>query len=245
MSKAWFETWFDTHYYHLLYRHRNEVEARQFIDALLRFLDPEPNATFIDIACGKGRHARYLRSQGFDVTGIDLSTNSIEEARAASSGDPGIHFLVHDIREPFPVEHLDYAVNLFTSFGYFDDHAQHQEALNHIHTCLQPGGRFVLDFLNTSEVLQSLKREDHQTIDGVDFKITRRVDQANIIKEIEVHDGSEVHHFEERVRAFTKDQLVELLERSGFEVKEVFGNYQLASYAENSPRVVIIAQKKA
>ena len=84
MTKEWFETWFDTRYYHTLYGHRDENEARQFIDALLSFLKPSEDARFLDVACGKGRHAKQINTSGFDLTGIDLSVNSIALANRAS-----------------------------------------------------------------------------------------------------------------------------------------------------------------
>ncbi|MEQ9187095.1 MAG: class I SAM-dependent methyltransferase [Cryomorphaceae bacterium] len=245
MGKAWFETWFDTDYYHLLYRNRNEVEARQFIDALLHFLQPIQGASFIDVACGKGRHSRYLQSLGYEVTGIDLSENSIELARSEAKGLPHLSFIQHDIREAFPVEGLDVAMNLFTSFGYFDNDAEHQRSIDNMQACLRPGGRLVLDYLNTSEVVHNFKKEDNWNLEGVRFKVTRGLDERSIVKKIEVKDGSETMHFEERVRAFTKEDLEMLISRSGMSIEKVFGNYQLDAYDDQSPRVVIIAQKKA
>lgn len=245
MGKEWFATWFDTAYYHLLYRNRNEVEARQFIDALLRFLQPEAGAKCIDIACGKGRHARYLHAQGFDVIGIDLSANSIAQANASVDGQQNIHFFQHDIRDPFPVTEQDFAFNLFTSFGYFQNDAEHQQALQNMHDCLKPGGTFVIDYLNMSEVIASLKRTDEKEVDDVHFAIQRYLESPSIVKSIDVTDGSTTHHFEERVRAFSKSDLCTLLEEVGFTIKQVFGNYQLDAYAAELPRVVIIAEKKA
>lgn len=245
MGKEWFATWFDTAYYHLLYRNRNEVEARQFIDALLRFLHPAAGARCIDVACGKGRHSRYLHAQGYDVTGIDLSANSISLANASVKGDDGIRFFQHDIRDPFPVHEQDFAFNLFTSFGYFNNDTEHKQALQNIHDCLKNGGQFVMDYLNTTEVIASLKRTDEKSVDGVHFSIQRYLEEPSIVKSIDVTDGSDTHHFEERVRAFSKADLCTLLEQVGFTIKEVFGNYQLDAYDEQSARVIIIAEKNA
>jgi SAM-dependent methyltransferase len=243
MSKEWFETWFDTTYYHLLYRNRNEVEARHFIDALLRFLQPAPASHFIDVACGKGRHSKYLNSLGFRVTGIDLSENSINEARLNTSNDAGIQFHQQDIREPFPEKNLDFAVNLFTSFGYFDSEEEHQLALNNMYDSLVPGGKMVLDYMNASEVLLSLKREEHREVDGVHFKIRRYIEDGCIIKEITVTDNDETHVFEERVKAFSKADLESLMVNSGFKICATFGSYNLEPHHENSSRVVLIAEK--
>ena len=244
MGKEWFETWFDTHYYHLLYKNRNEVEARRFIDALLRFLNPEPESRFVDIACGKGRHSKYLSSKGYDVVGLDLSRNSIEEACRCTEGFQNLRFYQHDIRNPFPVSNLDYGVNFFTSFGYFDSDDEHEVVLKNIFDCLNPGGRFVLDYLNVSEVMHNLKNEDQKQVEGVQFRIKRFVENNAIVKRISVVDGAKNYEFKEQVRAFDKEQLVEMIEAQGFLVDEVFGDYQLNAYTPHSPRVLIIAQKR-
>ena len=77
----WFEHWFDTSYYHLLYDHRNDEEAEFFMKNLLDHLDLQPGNRILDLPCGKGRHAVFLHSQGFDVVGADISENSIKEAK--------------------------------------------------------------------------------------------------------------------------------------------------------------------
>ena len=80
MAKEWFEDWFDTKYYHILYKNRNYNEAENFIDNLLNYLKPNTTAKFIDIACGKGRHSIFINKKGFPVVGYDLSKESIASA---------------------------------------------------------------------------------------------------------------------------------------------------------------------
>ena len=186
-----------------------------------------------------------FHSLGYDVTGIDLSRNSIDEANACAASEDRIAFIQHDIRAKFPVSNMDVAMNLFTSFGYFDNDAEHQQALDNMQLCLKPGGKLVIDFLNASEVLHNFKQEDLTVIDGIRFKVTRSVDDKCIVKHIEVTDGDEVKHYQERVRAFSKEDLEKLILRAGLSIDHTFGNYQLHGYDERSPRVVIIAKKKA
>ena len=88
-DKAWFKDWFNSPYYHLLYQHRDENEAEQFIKTLIGYLQPAKGATMLDIACGKGRHSMALAEMGFDVTGNDLSEASISEAKDIGGGGGG------------------------------------------------------------------------------------------------------------------------------------------------------------
>lgn len=102
-EKSWYKNWFDSPYYHLLYQHRDEEEASQFIRTLINYLKPIHNSTMLDIACGKGRHSIALAEMGFDVTGIDLSWASIEEAK--KSEHDKLHFYQHDMRLPFRINY--------------------------------------------------------------------------------------------------------------------------------------------
>src|SRR5687768_1289478 len=114
MQGQWFESWFDSPWYPILYSHRDHAEAEAFVENLLKTLAPAPGARFLDLACGRGRHARFIHRRGFDVTGLDLSTASIADARLFE--EPGLRFAVQDMRHPFPGTY-DYILNLFTSFG--------------------------------------------------------------------------------------------------------------------------------
>lgn len=106
-DKAWYKDWFNSHYYHMLYQHRDEDEAMQFINTLIQYLKPAPGSTMVDIACGKGRHSKALADMGFDVTGMDLSAASIEEAK--KDEDDHLHFFQHDMRSPFWIHYFQSA----------------------------------------------------------------------------------------------------------------------------------------
>lgn len=241
MAEEWFETWFDTNYYHLLYRHRDMNEARQFLDALLRYLKPEKATHFLDVACGKGRHSIYLHSQGYQVTGVDLSCNSIEKARLAE--DSGLNFYVKDIREDFGIHGIDIALNMFTSFGYFETLEEHIDALKNIRNTLNESGLFVFDYLNVDHVAKHLIDEERKTIDGVEFKIQRKIEGGFILKNIDVDDQGEIHHFQEKVKAFKPEDLMDMISKAGFKIDTTFGDYNLNPLDSGRPRVIIIATK--
>jgi len=63
----WFQDWFDTSYYHTLYNHRNDDEARFFMKNLIAFLKLDQGDTILDLPCGKGRHSLFLNEQGFGM----------------------------------------------------------------------------------------------------------------------------------------------------------------------------------
>ena len=134
---AWFVDWFDTEYYHILYKNRNEKEAKKFIQNLIKRHPLEFGSKIMDLACGKGRHAKIISELGFDVIGLDLSKKSINEAKKYQIKDQ-LCFDVHDMRLPYAKEQtFDAIFNLFTSFGYFDDPNDNKRVFDSIHLQLK------------------------------------------------------------------------------------------------------------
>jgi SAM-dependent methyltransferase len=244
MQAEWFSTWFDSPDYHRLYAHRDDTEAAGFTDALVERLRPRQGSRLLDLGCGEGRHARHLASKGYDITGIDLSTRSIAEARKAER--PHLRFRRQDMRVPFGRRTFDYVFNFFTSFGYFEDAGDHETVARNMAAALKADGRLVIDYLNVRYADAHLIPHEEKTIDGIVYRITRRVDGRFFVKRIVVDDGgvgSPARHVE-RVARFTLGDFDRLLGANGLTVEQVYGNYQLGAYdAHLSPRLILVARK--
>lgn len=239
-NTPWFASWFDSPFYPILYQHRNYSEAERFIDRLLSHLAPPPPSHFLDLACGRGRHSIYINKAGFRVTGIDLSPESISDAR--KSAREGLDFLVGDMRDEIQGEY-DYIFNLFTSFGYFDNPAENLEVLNNIRCSLKPGGLLVLDFMNAERVIQNLVGSEEKSLDGIHFDIARHVQAEagvrHIIKDIHVKQGGLEYDFQERVQALNRADFESLFEAAGLECVETWGNYEGEAFdLATSPRLI-------
>jgi SAM-dependent methyltransferase len=233
----WFASWFDSPYYHSLYAHRSDTEAAGFIDALVDRLRPEEHASILDLGCGAGRHAKYLASKGFCVTGLDLAASSIGSARRWER--PGLRFLRHDMRQPFGRQAFDYIFNMFTSFGYFDA-AEHHRVLQHIANALRSGGRLVLDYLNVRHAASRLVPAEVTKIGDVPYLITRWSDATHFYKRIEVADLVHV----ERVAKFSRADFAGMFARVGLRIEAVYGDYALRPYdADSSPRLILMAAR--
>src|SRR5215217_3506504 len=131
-EKEWYKSWFNSPYYHKLYFERGDGEAQNFIGALMNYFKPAPGSLMLDVACGKGRHSKILAGYGYDVTGFDLSEDSIQYAKQFEQEH--LHFYQHDMRLPFWINYFDYAFNFFTSFGYFATRREHNNAVRTIST---------------------------------------------------------------------------------------------------------------
>lgn len=242
-NNNWFESWFNSPYYKVLYQNRDITEAEDFTDVLLQFLRPPGAARFLDIGCGEGRFAVQFANQGFDVTGIDLATNRIDKARQLES--ELLHFFVHDMRQPFYVNYFDYAFNLFTSFGYFDTERDNFKAAKAFASGLKQGGILILDYLNKHWVLQQLQAFQIVEKQGIRFDIQKDFDGKHIIKHIRfIDEQGEARHYTERVWAYGLDDFRQLFDKAGLRMIHTFGDYQLSPFDEQrSERMIMLFQK--
>ncbi|MEO6069298.1 MAG: class I SAM-dependent methyltransferase [Chitinophagaceae bacterium] len=243
-DNEWYKDWFNSSYYHKLYFERDESEAEAFIKRLLLHLKPEAESRMIDIACGKGRHSKFLAMQGFDVTGIDISTDSIQYAKQFESDN--LHFFVHDMRLPFWVNYFDFAFNFFTSFGYFNTRREHDDAMRTIVSSLKPGGTLLFDFLNVHYAEDHLVENDEKIIGDTKYTLHRWHDETHFYKKISVTDPMlhEPLSYTEKVTKFSVGDFTEMLAYQKMQVTEVFGDYFLNPYdVRKTPRMIVVAKK--
>ncbi len=239
---SWFAEWFDTPFYHILYKSRNYQEAQTFIDKLESYLHFQKADKILDLACGKGRHSIYLNSKGYDVTGIDLSKNSVKYANKFA--DVHLHFYVHDMRESFRTDEFDYVLNLFTSFGYFEEDNDNLRAIQAIAQNLKQGGKLVLDYMNSTKALKNLTANYEKEVDGIKFVITKSVENGFIIKNIDFEFENKSYHFQERVKTLDFYDFHRYFDASGLVCERTFGNYQLDDFdMEQSDRMIFVVGK--
>ncbi len=242
-KENWFKEWFDSDYYHQLYAHRDYEEAEEFISALMRYLNIETQCYVLDLACGKGRHAVHLNELGYNVLGIDLSKESIQEAKKLESKN--LEFRQGDMRELDLDAEVDLVLNLFTSFGYFSSEEEDQKAISSMSDALKKNGLLVIDYLNIHKVLEKLPTKELVKRKGVDFNISKHTEHGFIVKDIEFNANQVAHHYQEFVKCLDLNDFENYLHHGKFKIKEVFGNYQLEHFNKaHSDRLIIIAQKE-
>jgi len=239
-QQEWFKEWFDTKYYHILYQDRNDDEAQLFMQNLLSFLQLKQSSKILDLPCGRGRHAVFLNSLGFNVIGADLSENSIKHASQFTNDT--LHFEVHDMRNKFLTK-FNAIFNLFTSFGYFDDDKTNIKVLHNLKGGLKKDGVLVIDFMNVNYVKQHFVKKESITKNGIEFIITRSVTDQFIIKDIRFIADGKKHHFTERVKYLPMHTLKVYLKKANLKLKHTFGEYSLSDFdSENSSRLILILE---
>lgn len=242
LQKEWFDTWFDTPYYHILYSNRDETEAEVFLTNLMNHLGVKQGASILDLPCGKGRHTLFLAEKGYTLTGADLSSASISLAK--SYAPKNVTFLVHDLRKPAWNESFDYVLNLFTSFGYFETEAEDRAAFTTLSRALKKGGFLVIDFMNVTRAVNLLKEEETKEIEGITFHLKRFVHDGYIHKEIRFEADNTPYFFTEKVKALSLEDFKGFFTFAGLTLVDVFGSYQLDAYNPiESDRLIMIAKK--
>lgn len=240
----WFKDWFNSPYYHKLYANRDEKEAADFISKLISFLHPSQGATMLDVGCGKGRHAFQLSEYGYDVTGIDLSEESIDYALQNQSDK--LHFYRHDMRFPFWINYFDFTFNFFTSFGYFKNDREHNNAIRTMAQSLKKNGILTIDYLNVAYSEKNFIADYTSEIDNIEYCITKWFDDSFFYKKIVINDPAltEPVTFAEKVAKFNLADFEGMLTKQNLTIQQVFGDYNLQEFnVNNSPRLIIIAKK--
>lgn len=239
-TKDWFTDWFNTSYYHVLYKDRNDEEALLFMKKITTFLALPKTTHILDLPCGKGRHAVFLNSLGYKVTGGDLSENSIIYAQKFETET--LNFSVHDMRKPFNNKY-NAVFNLFTSFGYFEEDKDDLLILQNIKNGLKKDGVFVFDFLNAEFVNATLVAKETKTVDGITFYITREIKDGFILKDISFFADDQNHAYTERVKYLDANKMKAYFEKVGFTITNIFGSYNLSNFdAQTSKRLILVAK---
>ena len=245
-SDRWYDDWFQEDYL-LLYRHRDDKEARDFLDRMIPKLVPMPAGIVLDLACGAGRYSYYLHQIGYPVVGLDLSRHLLKQALNATSSSK-ISWIRGDMRQiPLRYRSVSAVFNMFTSFGYFPKDSDDASVLREVLRVLVPGGWFVLDTLNPSFVESNLESTSQRRQRDVEILEERRIDHTRhrVVKTITLTRDGQKSFFMESVRMYQVQELQQLMQSVGLESKILWGDYQGNSYQEQSPRIIIVAQAYA
>jgi SAM-dependent methyltransferase len=243
----WFEEWFNTDFYRKIYSHRDLEEAEACIDLILRSVELPRGVeapTALDLACGPGRHAIAMAWRGLDVTAVDLAENLLAHARSeAARANVTVEFLRYDMREiPF-VDRFDLAVQLFTSFGYFETDEEDLRVLGNVRRALHPGGYYALDLINAESLRRTLVPRSERDLEGVRIVEEREIAGRRVIKRITIESENQQRHFMESVRLYSPEEIAHLLVTAGFTPVQWFGDYYGAEFdAENSKRMLVISR---
>jgi len=248
--RQWFESWFNHPLYLELYSHRDKSEAVRCIQTILSISGIDLNmpalVSVLDIACGAGRHALEFARLGYCVTGNDLSTFLLEEARIeALNCNLKLEFTCCDMRNIAWNGHFNLVVQLFTSFGYFLSKEDDLLVLRKVYKAMKNGGWYVLDLINPVYLEQTLVPHSERTIGNLTLLEDRTLYNNRINKTITILSTiSETINFNESVRLYSKKEICAMLHEIGFSVTTIAGDYQGNPFSEKeSSRMMLFCKK--
>ena len=227
-----------------LYAHRDPEEARLAIDLFQRITGlSHDEAPVLDLACGTGRHAFELARRGYRVFAADLSPTLLADAqRKTRKFSASLKLIRTDMRHlPF-CRNFSAVLQLFTAFGYFRRDEENMAVVGEVRGTLHPGGWYMLDYFNASEVLRSLQPYTSQILSGATVEQERWIAEDRVEKRITVSQNNQVREFRESVRLFTLDDFKRMFPMYGFSLEHVCGDYLGNPYEERSPRCLMFAR---
>jgi len=243
----WFEEWFDSPLYEKLYANRDEYEAKQLADLIGRIIPKMEYPNILDLGCGRGRHSITLAEAGYRVTGIDLSTDAITKAKkkAEARNLSNVTFIIGDKRTPLPAQ-FDAVVNLFTTFGYFEQDDENRRVLQNVESMLRPDGIFIMDYMNAEVVKKKFVPEESGEFQDLKYQIRRFIKEDMIYKKIaftgdQVGPGETV--YTERVKLYDRTWFDAELEKAGLTLIACYGDYSGEPFTPESPRLIMVSEK--
>lgn len=240
---AWYEESFGKDYL-LVYKHRDMQGASAEVERMIGWLKLAPGARVFDLCCGMGRHSLALSEAGYDVTGMDLSEVLLAEARRL---DPQgrVTWLKGDMRSVPAEGPFSAVVNLFTSFGYFDEEAENVKVLKEIERLLGEGGRFIIDFLNPDYVIRHLVPHSERMEEGTRIVEDRWIEDGCVKKRIAiVEPGRPERHYVEQVKLFGPEDFARMLAATDLRVEHVYGDYDGSPLNPDTSRRQILVGRK-
>lgn len=202
----------------------------------------------LDLCCGIGRHSIALAKLGLSVTGLDLNESYLRRARArARRAGVKVRFIRGDMRVlPFASE-FDAAVNIFTSFGYYDDGAN-LRVLQGVARALRPGGRLLIETMNREWLIthlqtwkvEELGRDLLLTHHEYDPRSCRLKSHWRLLRGNRVTDLGEFD-----LRLYAPNELIALIGAAGLTVTAAFSGLDLSPLQVEKSRLAVVARKPA
>jgi len=217
------------------------AQAGEEVDTLLDILEEQgfKPKVILDLNCGIGRHSIELGKRGISVLGTDLSSYYIEIAKKRAekleASDKAI-FRVADMREIASIisdkELFDGVVNLFTSFGFYDDKTN-DDILRQCYQLVRPGGFFVLEIMNRDWIIRNLqkrgfsRRKDMIVLDERYFD--QNTSRMHTTWTYLVQQGEQKFVLSKQItidhRVWSPHELIEMFKRTGWQFKAAYPSF--------------------
>ena len=224
-----------------------DEETAEEVEFVSRALGLKDSGLILDMCCGQGRHSIRLAAMGYSVIGLDSSRTLLNLAKE-SSAMPCLWFIEGDMRNiPIRDGSCDAVINMFTSFGFFDD-AGNLQVLKSVASVLKPGGKFLLDYWNPYAVvrLDGTRNwwwitESLLSLAEVNYNFsTGRLRDLRTIIDVK---GASVENFVRDLTFYTLPELEKMLNQAGLRIKKVYGDIDGREYSFDTRRLITVSEQ--
>ncbi|MEA3401247.1 MAG: class I SAM-dependent methyltransferase [Armatimonadota bacterium] len=247
-SPAWWREFFESADCIPLSFFPGEEETRRQVQGLRQLLELSAGERIADVCCGMGRHAIPLAEGGATVVGVDVSALMLRIAETLAEDTDGLHLVQGDAaRLPLRSSCMDVVLNLFNSFGYFEDERQNARVLEEARRCLRPGGRFLLETRNRAyQILYAPYYQEVELADGSPAVIRCRYDEGShrlSSRWTDPDDPDEIL-YRASIRLYDLDELREMFHAAGLQIEGVFGQYDGRPFEGWERMLILLAHKR-
>src|SRR6266498_3256452 len=225
----------------------SEEQTRAEGDFIQRQLQLSPGAKVLDVPCGNGRLSIELARRGFQLTGVDIAREFIDEAKMKSSaGGIPVEWHECDMRNLPWTGKFAGAFCFGNSFGYLDDQGN-AAFLKAVANTLRPGARFLLDIGAIAECLLPAFQENRSFEDGgITLVADSRYDhvQGRMFTEYSFIRDGQTDKRPASQRIYTYHELTALLQEAGFETVAAYSSLSEDPFKLGSHRLLLISEKE-
>lgn len=230
----------------VIFSERRWAITQDEVDRLVSLLELKQGVHILDLCCGPGRHSLELARRGFKVTGVDRTKQYLEQAseKAAQEG-LNTEFIQEDMRTFCRPDTFNAAINMFTSFSYFDDPEEDCKVVMNVYQSLKPGGVFLLETHGKESLARIFQENNWHEQNGIlilqEHKVTNNwswMENRWIIIKDDKRTEFKVTH-----RLYAATEMASLLTGCGFKSVDIYGDLAGSIYDHTARRMVAVAQK--
>lgn len=230
----------------LLFNKERQSSAKEEVKNVIKLLKINKNDKILDLCCGIGRHSLELSRHGFEVVGVDRTSNFIKKAnQKAKRKELNIEFVVRDMREYCVQDSFNVVINMYGSFGYFENTYDDQKVVKNMNASLRSGGKFLIETMGKEILAKEIQEKDwHEEGDTLVLAERKPIQNWGRMQTrwIVINGNQRVEHTVS-IRSYSAVELTSLFYECGFSKVEVFGDIEGSEYNHDAKRLVVIGYK--
>ncbi len=245
--EPWFsDEWFWETYGPLMFDPQRMAETPSEVDAIIKMTGLDGKARLMDCCCGMGRHTIELASRGHEMTGIDLSRGYLNKAVAlARDNDLSVDWQHMNVMDLDRNSEFDGIINMFTSFGYFDDPDDDLAMLKKLHRALKPDGFLFMEMWGKEVLARDFEERVWFEREGVTILLEYGIDLnwTELRNRWLFYRNGKMTEYTFSHRIFSAAEMARLLGEAGFAMVDIYGGFDGRIYDHQAERLILVARK--